>query len=76
MLTILEGTADLAYIIGFTLLSSIIAFLWAPILSKILYRFHVIKGAKTELQTIESQAYKTSTPVMGGLLVIVTWCGG
>jgi len=72
MLTILEGTADLAYIIGFTLLSSIIAFLWAPILSKILYRFHVIKGAKTELQTIESQAYKTSTPVMGGLLVIVT----
>lgn len=72
MLTILEGTADFAYILGFTILSAIIAFLWSPLLSKILYKFHIIKGAKTELKTIENQAYKTSTPVMGGLLVIIT----
>jgi len=72
MLTILEGTADLAYIFGFTILSAIIAFLWAPLLSKILYKFHVIKGVKTELKTIDAHLYKSSTPVMGGLLVIVT----
>lgn len=72
MLTILEGTADLAYIIGFTILSAVIAFLWAPLLSKILYKFHVIKGVKTELRTIDSHVYKNSTPVMGGLLIIVT----
>lgn len=72
MLTILEGTADLAYIIGFTILSAVIAFLWAPLLSKILYKFHVIKGVKTELRTIDSHVYKNSTPVMGGLLIIIT----
>jgi UDP-N-acetylmuramyl pentapeptide phosphotransferase/UDP-N-acetylglucosamine-1-phosphate transferase len=72
MLTILEGTADLAYIFGFTILSAIIAFLWAPLLSKVLYKFHVIKGVKTELKTIDAHLYKSSTPVMGGLLVIIT----
>lgn len=72
MLTVLEGTADLSKIIGFMVFSAIIAFLWAPILSKILYKFHIIKGAKNELKDIDSQAYKTSTPVMGGILVIVT----
>lgn len=72
MITILQGTADLAYIIGFAVFSAFIAFAWAPLLSKILYKFHVIKGSKLELQKINSQSYKTSTPVMGGLLVIVT----
>lgn len=72
MLTILEGTADLAYIIGFTILSAVVAFLWAPLLSKVLYKFHVIKGVKTELKNIDSHLYKNSTPVMGGLLVIIT----
>lgn len=72
MITILQGTADLAYIMGFTLLGAFIAFAWAPLLSKLLYKFHIIKGAKSELKTIDSQTYKISTPVMGGLLVIIT----
>lgn len=72
MLTMLEGTGDLAKIIGFMVFGAIVAFLWAPFLSKLLYKFHVIKGSKSELQGIDSQAYKTSTPVMGGLLVIIT----
>ncbi|MFA6554470.1 MAG: hypothetical protein WCS89_03100 [Candidatus Paceibacterota bacterium] len=72
MITILQGTADLAYILGFTLLSAFIAFLWSPFLSHLLYKFHVIKSAKVELKTIDSQSYKVSTPVMGGLLVIIT----
>lgn len=72
MLTILQGTADLAYIFAFTLIGTVVAFAWAPFLTKILYRFHVVKGAKTELATLGSHAYKANTPVMGGLLVIIT----
>jgi phospho-N-acetylmuramoyl-pentapeptide-transferase len=72
MLTVLQGTADLAYIMAFALLGAIVAFAWSPLLSKILYKFHVIKGVKNELKIINSQAYKNSTPVMGGLLIIIT----
>ena len=72
MITILEGTADLAYIFGFVLGSAVLAFIWAPFLSKVLYRFHVVKGTKVELASTGSHAYKSSTPVMGGLLVILT----
>ncbi|MCL5781970.1 MAG: phospho-N-acetylmuramoyl-pentapeptide-transferase [Patescibacteria group bacterium] len=72
MITILQGTADLAYIIGFALLGAVVAFAWAPLLIRFLYRFHVIKGKKVELAHIGSHAYKAETPVMGGILVIVT----
>ncbi len=72
MITILQGTADLAYILGFAIIGTVVAFVWAPLLSKVLYRFRIIKGAKTELASLGSHAYKANTPVMGGLLVIVT----
>lgn len=72
MISILEGTADLAYILGFALFSCFIAFLWSPTLIKLLYRFNIIKGTKKELVIIESQRNKNKTPVMGGLLVIIT----
>ncbi|MEI7463208.1 MAG: phospho-N-acetylmuramoyl-pentapeptide-transferase [Candidatus Taylorbacteria bacterium] len=72
MITILQGTADLAYIMSFALIGAVVAVLWAPLLSKVLYRLHVIKGPKTELSTLGSHAYKNTTPVMGGLLVIIT----
>ncbi len=72
MISILEGTADFAYILGFALFSCVVAFLWAPLLSYFLRRFHIIKSPKAELVSIESQKGKSSTPIMGGLLVIVT----
>lgn len=72
MISILQGTADLAYIFGFVLVGGVVAFLWAPLLIRFLYRFRVIKGPKTELSVLGSQAYKATTPVMGGLLIIVT----
>jgi phospho-N-acetylmuramoyl-pentapeptide-transferase len=72
MISILQGTADLAYIVGFTLLGAVIAFCWAPSLIEFLRRFNLIKGAKTELSAIGSHSYKANTPVMGGLLVIIT----
>ncbi|MDE2038223.1 MAG: phospho-N-acetylmuramoyl-pentapeptide-transferase [Patescibacteria group bacterium] len=72
MITILQGTADLAYILGFALIGAAAAFLWAPLLSRLLYRYKVVKGPKTELVALGSHAYKATTPVMGGLLVILT----
>lgn len=72
MISILEGTADLAYILGFALLSCFVAFIWSPFLIKLLYKFRIIKGAKRELLSIDSQKNKNETPVMGGLLVIIT----
>lgn len=72
MISILDGTADLAYILGFALLSCIAAFIWSPLLIKVLYRFNIIKGPKKELENIDSQKGKDRTPVMGGLLVIIT----
>ncbi|MEK7609668.1 MAG: phospho-N-acetylmuramoyl-pentapeptide-transferase [Patescibacteria group bacterium] len=72
MITILEGTADLAYIMGFALIGTVAAYLWAPLLIKFLYHFHIIKGPKSELTMLGSHAYKATTPVMGGLLVVIT----
>ncbi len=72
MISILQGTADLASIIGFTLLGAVIAFCWAPSLIEFLRRFNLVKGIKTELTTIGTHGYKATTPVMGGLLVIIT----
>ncbi len=72
MITILEGTADLGYIIGFALSGAIVAYMWAPLLIRALYKLNIIKGAKTELVMLGSHSYKATTPVMGGLLIIVT----
>ena len=72
MLTILQGTADLAYILSFTLVGAVVAFALAPLLIKFLYHFQLVKGTKTELTSIGSHAGKSNTPIMGGLLVIIT----
>jgi phospho-N-acetylmuramoyl-pentapeptide-transferase len=72
MISILEGTADLAYILGFSLLSFVLAFILSPFLTYFLYRFRIFKGSKLELQNIPSQKDKVITPTMGGLLVIIT----
>ena len=72
MLSILQGTADLAYILGFMIAGTVGAFVWAPFLIRFLRKLHVIKEPKTELLALGSHAYKATTPVMGGLLIIVT----
>jgi len=72
MLNILQGTADLAYILGFMIAGTVGAFVWAPFLIRFLRKLHVIKEPKTELLALGSHAYKATTPVMGGLLIIVT----
>jgi phospho-N-acetylmuramoyl-pentapeptide-transferase len=72
MISILEGTADLGYILGFAISSCVIAFLWAPFLIHLLHRFRIMKTAKVELSVIDARRGKENTPVMGGLLVLVT----
>ncbi len=72
MISILEGTADLAYILGFALISFVVALAWSPLLTKVLYKFKIFKGPKRELENIDSQKNKNRTPVMGGLLIVIT----
>ncbi len=72
MISILEGTADFGYILSFAIFSCLVAFFWSPFLIYILNRFRIIKSPKVELSAIASRAGKDTTPIMGGLLVIIT----
>jgi phospho-N-acetylmuramoyl-pentapeptide-transferase len=59
--------------IGFGLISSVVAFLWAPILTKILYRYRITRTNPYDATlAMEGRREKIGTPIMGGLLVIVT----
>lgn len=71
-----SDVGSLSYILGFAVLSAVVAFLWAPMLINTLYRLKIFKGPKAELAAIDSHSNahstKATTPVMGGLLVIIT----
>ena len=56
--------------ISYGLLSCLAAFLWAPALTKFLYRFNITR--QSEFDVTKSINQKKGTPIMGGLLVIVT----
>jgi phospho-N-acetylmuramoyl-pentapeptide-transferase len=59
--------------IGYGLLASVIAFLWAPLLIKFLYRFHITRqGEYDATLSIGDRKQKEGVPIMGGLLVIIT----
>lgn len=64
---------SLTQIIGFGIASCAIAFAWAPLLIKLLGRWGIVRKAEGDKTlAIESRAGKANTPIMGGLLVIVT----
>jgi len=56
--------------IFYALASGLVAFLWAPILIKILYKFKITRRA--EFDSTLNITTKAGTPIMGGLLVVVT----
>lgn len=56
--------------IGFGLFSCILAFLWAPALIKLLYKFKITRQA--EYDATLNIKKKAGTPIMGGLLIIIT----
>lgn len=59
--------------IGFGLAAAFVSFLWAPLLIKFLYRFNITRTNPFDptLAMAERQT-KVGTPIMGGLLVIIT----
>lgn len=58
----------LSYLIG----SCVFAFAWSPLLSHLLYKYKVIKSPKVELTHTHGDSIKAKTPIMGGILVILT----
>jgi len=66
----LEALQTLKTAIGFGLFSCVLSFVLAPIMTKFLYKFKITR--KSEYDTTLGIGDKAGTPVMGGLLVIVT----
>lgn len=68
-----EFLAPLKTAIGFGLFSCLIAFIWAPLLIKLLYKFKITRNSEYDSTlNIEERKSKKGVPVMGGLLVIIT----
>lgn len=68
-----EFLAPLKTAIGFGLFSCLIAFVWAPFLIKILYKFKITRNSEYDATlNIEGRQSKKGVPVMGGLLIIIT----
>jgi len=66
-LTLLKQT------ISFGLISSVVAFIWAPLLTKLLYKYKITRRAEYDASlAMGARTSKVGVPVMGGLLVIVT----
>ncbi|MFA7653475.1 MAG: phospho-N-acetylmuramoyl-pentapeptide-transferase [Candidatus Magasanikbacteria bacterium] len=48
------------------------AFLWAPLLTKILYKYKLTRRGEADYTLYGERAHKIGTPIMGGLLVVIT----
>lgn len=59
--------------ITYGLFSCVIAFLWAPLLIKLLYKYNITRHAEYDASlAMGARKSKAGVPVMGGLLVIIT----
>ncbi len=59
--------------IGYGILACLIAFIWAPLLTKILYKYNLTRRPEYDATlAMGARKSKVGVPVMGGLLVIVT----
>ncbi len=59
--------------ISYGLFACFIAFIWAPLLTKILYKYRITRQAQYDTTlAMEHRQHKRGVPIMGGLLVIVT----
>lgn len=65
--------SNLKAAIGYGLFSCLIAFLWAPLLTQILYRFKITRDPLYDATlAMGARKSKAGVPIMGGLLIIVT----
>lgn len=55
----------------FLILSTVTTFLLAPLLTKILYKYKIVRRADFDYTLQGERSEKAGTPIMGGLLVIV-----
>jgi|SRR3989344_789726 len=63
----------LTTLLGYALFACAISFLWAPVLTHFLYRYKITRNNPYDSTlNIESRKDKAGTPIMGGLLVIMT----
>jgi phospho-N-acetylmuramoyl-pentapeptide-transferase len=68
-----ELTQILQKTIGFGLISFLLAFLWAPLLIKFLYKHNLTRKSEYDATlAMGARQNKVGVPVMGGLLVIIT----
>ncbi len=59
--------------IFYGLLSCAVAFLWTPLLTKLLYKYNITRRSEYDASLgIESRKDKRGVPIMGGLVVILT----
>ena len=64
---------SLSYIFGFGIMAAVVAFIWAPLLIDLLYKYNITRRSDYDATlAIDSRKDKVNTPVMGGLLVIIT----
>ena len=58
---------------GYGLISAIVAFAWAPLLIKLLYKYQLTRSPEYDATlAMGGRKSKIGVPVMGGLLVIIT----
>lgn len=64
---------SLTSVLGWSIVSCLVALVWAPFLIKYLRAWGVVRGSAGDATMgMESREGKASTPIMGGLLIIVT----
>lgn len=73
MLLTVESMNLLREAIFYGLVSCIVAFLWAPLLTKFLYKYNITRTSEYDA-TLQMGARKSKygVPIMGGLLIVVT----
>lgn len=55
------------------IIACIVSFVWAPLLIKVLYKYRIVRSNPYDTTlAMETRRHKAGTPIMGGLLVIIT----
>ncbi|MFH0857596.1 MAG: phospho-N-acetylmuramoyl-pentapeptide-transferase [Candidatus Magasanikbacteria bacterium] len=68
-----EHLQNLQDAIGMAIFSSIIAFIWSPLLIKFLYKHQITRKAEYDATlSLGARKNKAGVPIMGGLVVIIT----
>lgn len=59
--------------LGFLIVAALLAFLWEPILTRLLYHFKLFRSFEYDSSKVLTfrQELKAGTPIMGGLLVVI-----